>query len=58
MKKKRRRSRRALPEASYVCQNCGEEIVIPLDVTAGTEQEYVRRLSGLLPSAIDPCRFL
>jgi DNA-directed RNA polymerase subunit RPC12/RpoP len=41
MKKKRRRSRRALPEASYVCQNCGEEIVIPLDVTAGTEQEYV-----------------
>jgi DNA-directed RNA polymerase subunit RPC12/RpoP len=28
-------------EASYVCDACGEEIVIPIDVTEGTEQEYV-----------------
>lgn len=28
-------------EASYVCGSCGEEIVIPIDLTAGTEQEYV-----------------
>jgi Cysteine-rich CPXCG len=28
-------------EASYVCDSCGEEIVIPLDVTAGASQEYV-----------------
>ncbi len=28
-------------EASYVCSACGEEIVVPVDVTAGEEQEYV-----------------
>lgn len=28
-------------EASYVCDACGEEIVIPVDVSQGTEQEYV-----------------
>jgi DNA-directed RNA polymerase subunit RPC12/RpoP len=28
-------------EASYVCGACGEEIVIPIDVTQGEEQEYV-----------------
>ena len=28
-------------EASYVCQSCGEEIVIPIDELAGTDQEYV-----------------
>ncbi|QDT28881.1 CPXCG motif-containing cysteine-rich protein [Gimesia panareensis] len=28
-------------EASYVCDACGEEIVIPIDVSQGTEQEYV-----------------
>ncbi|HEV2971952.1 MAG TPA: CPXCG motif-containing cysteine-rich protein [Pirellulales bacterium] len=28
-------------EASYVCESCGEEIVIPLDLTAGASQEYV-----------------
>lgn len=28
-------------EASYVCGSCGEEIVIPIDLTAGTDQEYV-----------------
>jgi DNA replicative helicase MCM subunit Mcm2 (Cdc46/Mcm family) len=28
-------------EASYVCDACGEEIVIPLDPSAGMSQEYV-----------------
>ena len=28
-------------EASYVCDACGEEIVIPLDPTAGASQAYV-----------------
>lgn len=28
-------------EASYVCSSCGEEIVIPVDPSAGAEQEYV-----------------
>jgi hypothetical protein len=37
-KKKRRRSR---DEGTYVCPTCGESIVIPLDRSGGTEQEYV-----------------
>ena len=28
-------------EASYVCDACGEEIVIPLDISQGSSQEYV-----------------
>ena len=28
-------------ELSYICQSCGEEIVVPVDLTAGAEQEYV-----------------
>ena len=28
-------------EATYVCGECGEEIVIPVDVSQGTSQEYV-----------------
>ena len=36
-----RRSARADVEASYVCDACGEEIVIPLDITEGSHQEYV-----------------
>ena len=28
-------------EASYVCDACGEEIVIPLDISQGSIQEYV-----------------
>ena len=28
-------------EASYVCGECGEEIVVPVDLSAGSEQEYV-----------------
>ena len=28
-------------ESSYFCDSCGEEIVIPIDVSAGASQEYV-----------------
>ena len=28
-------------EATYICDSCGEEIVVPIDVTAGKSQEYV-----------------
>ncbi len=28
-------------EASYTCDACGEDIVIPIDPSAGTRQEYV-----------------
>jgi Cysteine-rich CPXCG len=27
-------------EASYVCCSCGEEIVVPVDLSAGMSQEY------------------
>jgi Cysteine-rich CPXCG len=39
-KKKRKRSA-SRDEGRYVCPSCGEEIVIPLDPSGGTEQEYV-----------------
>ncbi len=39
-KKKRKRRERAADEGSYTCPSCGEEIVIPLDLSAGSEQEY------------------
>ena len=28
-------------EATYICGACGEEIVVPIDVSQGEEQEYV-----------------
>ena len=28
-------------EASYICDSCGEEIEIPIDLSAGTRQSYV-----------------
>jgi len=28
-------------EASYICGACGEEIVVPLDLSQGSSQEYV-----------------
>ena len=28
-------------EANYICDSCGEEVVIPLDRSAGESQEYV-----------------
>src|SRR5688572_18621677 len=30
-----------MDEATYICDSCGEEIVIPLDVSEGVSQEYV-----------------
>jgi hypothetical protein len=38
---KRKNLRRPKEEASYACDACGEEIVIPLDLSAGKSQEYV-----------------
>lgn len=28
-------------EAAYVCDNCGEEIVVPIDLSAGDYQTYI-----------------
>jgi hypothetical protein len=30
-----------IDEASYICGACGEEIVIPIDLSQGERQEYV-----------------
>lgn len=30
-----------IDEASYTCDACGEDIVIPIDASAGTTQRYV-----------------
>jgi transcription elongation factor Elf1 len=38
--KKRKRQKKPRDEA-YVCDACGEEIVIPVDLSAGKSQEYV-----------------
>lgn len=38
---KRRRSKSTAEEGTYLCDSCGEEIVIPLDRSAGLSQEYV-----------------
>ena len=42
-KRKRRKPKRGRPadEGAYVCPSCGERIVIPVDSSAGQEQEYV-----------------
>jgi DNA replicative helicase MCM subunit Mcm2 (Cdc46/Mcm family) len=28
-------------EVTYICDSCGEEIVVPIDPSAGNVQEYV-----------------
>jgi hypothetical protein len=28
-------------DGSYICDSCGEDIVIPIDFSAGRDQEYV-----------------
>lgn len=28
-------------ESAYICDSCGEEIVIPIDFSAGESQQYV-----------------
>ena len=30
-----------MDDGSYVCDSCGEEIIIPLDLTEGSNQTYV-----------------
>jgi transcription elongation factor Elf1 len=42
-RKKRRREVRRLPhaDATYICDSCGEEIVVPVDISAGSHQNYV-----------------
>ena len=37
----KKRKKRSREEASYICDACGEEIVIPIDLSAGQSQEYV-----------------
>ena len=39
--KRRKRRRRPKKEASYLSDACGEEIVIPVDLSAGESQKYV-----------------
>ena len=46
MKKKRGKNARpvdrsAAADATYVCDSCGEEIVVPVDISAGSHQDYV-----------------
>ena len=41
MKRKRRKRRGLSPEASYICGACGEEIVVPIDLSGGAQQSYV-----------------
>lgn len=41
MKKRRKRRPTADLEAAYICDSCGEEIVVPVDVSAGSHQDYV-----------------
>ena len=41
MKKRKKKRRRAADEGAYVCPTCGEQVVIHIDTTGGSEQEYV-----------------
>ncbi|HEX4794845.1 MAG TPA: CPXCG motif-containing cysteine-rich protein [Humisphaera sp.] len=39
--KRRKPKRRPADEGRYTCPTCGESIVVPLDPSGGTDQEYV-----------------
>ena len=41
MKKRKKKRKRPIDGDSYVCPTCGEQIVIPLDASAGSDQTYV-----------------
>jgi short subunit dehydrogenase-like uncharacterized protein len=41
MKRRKSKRRRAADEGAYICPTCGERIVIPLDLSAGSDQRYV-----------------
>jgi len=40
-KARRRVHKSAHQEAVYICDSCGEEIVVPVDISAGSHQDYV-----------------
>jgi len=40
-RRRMRPDRRVPTEGSYVCDACGEDIVVPLDPSGGLEQSYV-----------------
>jgi len=43
-------------EARYTCESCGEEIVVPIDVTAGASQTSriaLARIQNLRPDAME-----
>ena len=41
MKKRRKKRGRAADEGAYICPTCGEQIVVPLDNSGGSDQQYV-----------------
>ncbi|MEI6505306.1 MAG: CPXCG motif-containing cysteine-rich protein [Planctomycetota bacterium] len=40
-KKRQPADRSPHADASYVCDSCGEEIVVTVDISAGSHQDYV-----------------
>ena len=44
-------------EASYVCDSCGEEIVLPIDLSAGSAQQYVEDCPVCCHPMRITCRF-
>ena len=40
-KRPRKRSTLGRHEAVYPCDSCGEEIIVPVDISAGSHQDYV-----------------
>jgi hypothetical protein len=41
MKKRKKKPKRSSDGGAYICPTCGEQIVIPLDPSGGSEQKYV-----------------
>jgi hypothetical protein len=41
MKRRKKKPRKPADETGYICPTCGEQIVIPLDSSGGSEQRYV-----------------
>src|SRR5687767_2984072 len=41
VKKRKGKRRRSRDEGHYICPTCGESIIIPLDPSSGSEQQYV-----------------
>ena len=41
MRKRKKKRRRPQDEGTYICPTCGEQIIIPIDRSAGDEQHYV-----------------